>query len=192
MLSVVEKTQINHIRTNKFGTHEKQGISPGSRDMWALNLNSIKWLEQHVYELAEKSKSMLETKYDISIDISGGIDVGKDGLEHCICSSYKEGDRYTWHTDANKKTRTLTVVTQLSEEKDYENGDFQVKEIRPEFRDLAKDPFASFLPDRTEDISASRRLGNTLVFTPETLHRVAEVTKGVRKSLIFWFHNKHK
>ena len=174
ILFTARNAPVNHLRTSKFGKSEKQGKSPGSRDQWSLDLNSIEWLKQHVYELIEKSKSMIETKYNVSIDVSGGVESRENEIETGICSFYSKGDSYTWHTDANRKTRTLSIVIQLTEGKDYENGDLQVRDYSV----------------ASKQQSASRKLGNALIFTPDTLHRVTETTKGIRKSLIFWIHNK--
>ena len=84
ILSIIEKTQFRHFRTRKLGGHEKQGQSPGSRDQWALDLDSIGWLKQHIYKLAEKSKSMIKAKYRAThdfIDISGGVESRENEIE---------------------------------------------------------------------------------------------------------------
>jgi predicted 2-oxoglutarate/Fe(II)-dependent dioxygenase YbiX len=164
-------------------THHKtpgQNISPGKRDQYSVKLDSIKQIKKHIYKLAEKAKSIIESKYNINIDILGGISQDETKSEYGIVSVYKKGESYDWHKDSYTRTkegkilpsaRTLTIVIQLSEEKDYENGDLRVK--------MEKDI-----------ITSSRKQGSALVFTPETLHGVTELTKGVRKSLIVWLYKK--
>lgn len=182
IISVGDKTQLNYRRTNKFGVRQSyalgKGPSPGSRTQHTLELDSVEWLKKHVYKLAEEAKSMIESKYDVSIDISGGAETRDNGNEYGICSTYEKGDVYEWHKDSFPesekellRTRVLSAVIQLSEEQDYEGGELCVK--------------------MGEDIvTASKKQGSALVFTSDTFHMVKEVTKGARKSLIVWLHKK--
>jgi len=169
ILFVTYEAALGHRRT--LG---KQHGSAGKRSQYTIKLDSIEWLKKHIYELAEQAKSTIQSKYDINIDISGGAEQNYRMGEYGIVSEYHKGDSYSWHKDSNVETRTLTIVIQLSEEKEYKNGDLRLQ--------IEKNIIAS-----------SRGRGNVLAFTPETLHGVAEVTEGVRKSLIFWFHeNRNK
>lgn len=87
---------------------------------------------------------------------------------------YKAQDlgKYDWHFDtfwANPKTtdRKISVIIQLSDPDDYEGGDFEIdpQYVQPE---------------------GIRQKGSIFVFPSFLRHRVTEVTKGTRKSLVSW------
>ena len=81
--------------------------------------------------------------------------------------------KYDYHIDKvfNAPIRKLSIVLQLTDENDYEGGDFEVLD--------GKDP--QKLP---------RQQGTLLLFPSYTLHRVTEVTKGTRHSLVGWINGK--
>ena len=172
IISVGDKAQINPKRTKK----HQAGVSLGTRNQCTVDLDSIEWLREHMHSLIKEAKSIIELKYDVFIDISGGVETREGEAEYCVCSTYKKGDSYAIHadtdpssTDEKVKARTLSVVIQLTDEKEYEGGDFYVNK---------------------NEIISSKRQGNALIFTSETLHGVKEITKGARRSLIFWVHKK--
>ena len=62
--------------------------------------------------------------------------------------------------------RKLSIIIQLTDENEYEGGNFEFKYIQtPE---------------------SCRIQGSVLVFPSYNEHRVTEVTKGVRNSLVCW------
>ena len=85
-------------------------------------------------------------------------------------TEYTDDGHYDWHIDAgggymNQRKVSLSVL--LSDPDEYEGGDLQIwpgGEIR----------------------TAERVLGGVTLFPSCLLHRVTPVTKGVRKSLVFW------
>ena len=84
---------------------------------------------------------------------------------------YTEGSFYTWHHDIDWNgdsmyDRKLSIVIQLSDENDYEGGDFEFRYI--------------------QDPPNFRKQGSILVFPSYNMHRVTEVTKGKRLSLVCW------
>lgn len=87
---------------------------------------------------------------------------------------YSEEDRghYDWHIDcspdANGVPRKLSMALLLSNTNEFEGGEFQVKTSTDEVRTL-------------ETVR-----GRAWFFPSYTLHRVAPVTKGVRRSLVVW------
>jgi len=89
-------------------------------------------------------------------------------LQFCNYES-KEKGHYDWHTDktANRQTRKLSLVLQLSNPDDYEGGDLCLK-------------------TSPEDIVIKKKAGFITVFPSWTLHRVTPVTKGSRQSLVAW------
>lgn len=85
-------------------------------------------------------------------------------------AEYRPGGHFDWHLDHGPgphSMRKLSVTVQLSDEDDYEGGDFEL--------------FYSFTPER-----AVRKLGSVIVFPSYVLHRVTPVTRGVRRSLVAW------
>lgn len=79
---------------------------------------------------------------------------------------------YDWHIDANfsnnEVPRKLSMVMLLSDPSEFEGGEFQVKTMSDEARTL------------------ECKKGRAWFFSSNTLHRVAPVTKGVRRSLVLW------
>jgi PKHD-type hydroxylase len=80
---------------------------------------------------------------------------------------------YNWHMDraTGIMTRKLSIGVQLSDENDYEGGDFQI--YRNE-----------------EPINLPRKRGTLLAFPSYIVHRVSDVTKGTRHSLVGWINGK--
>ena len=81
---------------------------------------------------------------------------------------------YNWHTDVNwlgqdDADRKLSVTIQLSDPDEYEGGDFEFQ----------------FIPGPEQE--AAKKKGTILIFPSHQIHRVTNVTKGVRKSLVAWF-----
>lgn len=81
-------------------------------------------------------------------------------------------DHYDWHTDAAPSDRgvprKLSMAMLLSDPSEFEGGEFQVKTCNdiPQTLETAK--------------------GRAWFFPSYTLHRVAPVTKGIRRSLVLW------
>jgi PKHD-type hydroxylase len=83
-----------------------------------------------------------------------------------------ENGHYGWHHDVHWQSlansdRKLSVTVQLSDPSEYEGGDFEFAEC---------------------DNPTSKEKGTIVVFPSYLSHRVTPVTKGVRKSLVAWFH----
>jgi predicted 2-oxoglutarate/Fe(II)-dependent dioxygenase YbiX len=84
-------------------------------------------------------------------------------------TEYNEGDFFDWHTDANKNVysdRFASVVIQLNDE--YEGGDLELKD------------------NKGNKIEINQKVGKLYVFPSTMKHRVSEVIKGVRYSLVNW------
>lgn len=81
-------------------------------------------------------------------------------------------DHYSWHVDDSFQTNTvprkLSMSLLLSDPKEFEGGELQVKVDNDEIRTLE--------PMR----------GRAYFFPSYTLHRVTPVTKGVRRSIVLW------
>lgn len=104
------------------------------------------------------------------LDISHGV----FEMQFSIYKTEEKG-RFGWHSDTQYKTnkmtdRKLSFVLQLSEPSDYEGGEFEFKV--PDGSTLDRN---NFLPK-----------GSVLVFPSIFEHRVTEITKGTRYSLVSW------
>lgn len=120
-----------------------------------VNDPSIQNIMQHYFKTANRS--------------AFGFDI--DYLPHSQYGEYTEGSFYNWHHDIDWKAdsaydRKLSIVIQLSDENEYEGGNFEFKEMgTPE---------------------GFRAQGSVLVFPSYLVHRVSEITKGTRRSLVNW------
>jgi len=110
---------------------------------------------------------------------------------------YNEGCFYGWHTDADistwrtpqsinrgmeitdenindylaenvELTRKISGILQLSDSEDYEGGNVQI---------MGSNGHTYFIP---------RQRGSLILFDSRSMHRVQKITKGVRRSLVFW------
>jgi len=80
---------------------------------------------------------------------------------------------FDWHIDIgsnnNMSTRKISVIVQLTEPTEYEGGDLE------------------FMMGRSTT-KAPKEKGTVIFFPSYILHKVNNVTKGTRKSLVLWFH----
>ena len=100
---------------------------------------------------------------------------------------YKKGHYYRWHADQSNilipdesknlkgKTRKLSLTLQLTDQREYEGGEFQFKWIQ-EKQDLLK----------IVTVDDAKGLGTVMIFPSFMQHQVLPVTKGKRESLVNW------
>jgi PKHD-type hydroxylase len=103
--------------------------------------------------------------YDLS-------DWDKEALQ---ISKYSKGEFYKMHMDFGPDihmTRKLSITVQLSDENDYEGGDLIFYNH----------------PDEKQRVTSVRGKGSIIVFDSRVHHEVTPVTKGVRYSLVKWYH----
>ena len=111
-----------------------------------------------------------------------------DFSESCQFTKYKLDQFYDWHCDSwskpynrpeepdrHGKIRKLSVTISLSDENDYEGGDFEF--------DFRNDDKGSNQPQLCKEI---RPKGSVVVFPSFVWHRVKTVTSGTRYSLVIW------
>lgn len=85
-------------------------------------------------------------------------------------AQYGEGDFFDWHLDFGagaSSIRKLSISIQLSKSEDYEGGDL-------EFR------------INSNIVKAPRTPGTAIIFPSFIMHRVSEITKGSRRSIVGW------
>jgi len=122
-------------------------------------------------------KKMLEMYKDIEkiMKQTNGNHFGFEGMqitEQAQYTEYPEGGFYDWHTDNDVNcekeppVRKISMTCLLSPENEFEGGDLE----------LVK-----------EGQSVKLKQGQAVFFASFIRHRVAPVTKGVRRSLVMWF-----
>ena len=87
---------------------------------------------------------------------------------------YENTDKYDWHLDIGKNetsVRKISAIIQLSDEQDYEGGDFEFS--------IAND-------EGDENYFGTRKKGSLILFPAFLGHRVRPITKGVRYSIVTW------
>ena len=98
---------------------------------------------------------------------------GRDAIQHTI---YREGGgHYDWHMDCGanmQRQRKVSLTVQLTDGDDYEGGDLQL--------------WRGQTP-----LNAPRGKGTVVIFPSYMMHRVTEVTKGTRESLVLWVGGDH-
>ena len=90
-------------------------------------------------------------------------------------AEYGPGQHYDWHLDIGNgpiSIRKLSFIVQLTDPADYEGGAVEIM--------AAKEPQAMV-----------RAQGAVVVFPSYILHRVREVTRGARRSLVGWIGGPH-
>ncbi len=103
-------------------------------------------------------------------------------METLQYSEYGPGHHFEWHLDQFTKpfegqpydglTRKLSMTIQLSSDDEYDGGDFEIRDYC-NYNRIVSEPEA-------------RKFGSVIVFPSFIEHRVAPVTRGVRRSLVGW------
>jgi len=101
--------------------------------------------------------------------------LSNEDKESAQISKYSKGEYYKDHIDfgnGDHLTRKLSITVQLSDENDYEGGDliFDVNNFEG------------------HKIQAFRGKGSVIVFDSRITHKVTPVNRGVRYSLVKWYH----
>ena len=122
-------------------------------------------------------KKMVEMYQNIEkiMKQTNGNHFGFDGMtinEMAQYTEYPSGGLYDWHVDNDvhfmhePPVRKISMTCLLSHESEFEGGELQ-------FQDEGK--------------SVKLKQGQAAFFASFVRHRVAPITKGVRKSLVMWF-----
>jgi PKHD-type hydroxylase len=150
----------------------KEGIVTNHVDISYRN-SKILWIKKNeesyplykdlVYYVKDANKDMWNFK----------INTFCEDLQYAEYDSENQG-QYDWHLDIGEKsssTRKLSISIQLSDPEEYEGGELQ------------------FQTGRSVRV-APKEKGTVIIFPSYFLHRVTPVTKGVRKSLVYWVHGE--
>jgi PKHD-type hydroxylase len=130
-----------------------------SKISWVPLNDDTKWLYRKIGSLVSIANNDLW-----NFDIVGMSEMLQYGEYHD-----SEGGHYDWHMDlgGNVTNRKISVTIQLSDPEDYEGGELQ------------------FMTSRKIRV-APKGKGFTVIFPSYFLHRVTEVTRGIRRSLVIW------
>jgi PKHD-type hydroxylase len=137
----------------------------------SIRSSEIAWIGMkpellHIWEKLANAVAEINRQF-FHFDVTGFHEPMQLGLY----TEDKQG-HYNWHTDAspadNHTPRKLSMAMLLSDPSEFEGGEFQVKTNN----------------DEAQTLECKR--GRAWFFPSYTLHRVAPVTKGMRRSLVLW------
>ena len=163
---IIELCDKSNLQESKIVEH---GKVLGSNDYRKSKNSFIVKDESNVW-LFDKLKEIAEAVNDntFNYDISYGFDY----LQYAV---YEDGDHFDFHMDmmlakssVMDRPRKLSFSLVLSENEDYEGGEFQ------------------FYGGGSQPTTIKQAKGRFIVFPSWLMHRVKPVTKGTRKSLVFW------
>jgi len=132
---------------------------------------SVSWLPcnketHHIYQKITTAIWNANRQY-FQFDLTGCYEMAQLGV-------YTEGDQghYDWHTDTGLNTgnvpRKLSFALLLSDPSEFEGGELLLK--------VSND----------KELEVEQKKGRAWIFPSWTLHKVAPVTKGIRRSLVLW------
>jgi len=137
----------------------------------SVRANQVAWIGakpelQHIWAKLAEAVAEVNSRF-FHFDLTGFHEPMQLGLY----TEQKQG-HYDWHIDAAPTDRSvprkLSLSMLLSNPSDFEGGEFQVKTSN----------------DTAQTLETLK--GRAWFFPSYTLHRVAPVTKGVRRSLVLW------
>jgi PKHD-type hydroxylase len=130
--------------------------------------SNVRWVDdRNIQEMLWwYAKEANRLAFGLDVENCGSVQFTEYGTEH--------GGKYDWHHDVDWTSdaafdRKISVVLQLSDGNYYEGCDFQFDEVQ------------------NPDPDVLRSKGTILCFPSYLRHRVTEITKGSRYSLVAWF-----
>jgi PKHD-type hydroxylase len=153
----------------------QKGCIGGSSEIGEINervrASQVTWIGakpelQHIWEKLAATVAEVNSRF-FHFDLTGFHEPMQLGLY-----TEQQQGHYDWHTDAASSDRSvprkLSLAMLLSDPSEFEGGEFQVKTSS----------------DAVQTLETLK--GRAWFFPSYTLHRVAPVTKGVRRSLVLW------
>ena len=137
-----------------------------SRIKWIPQNDNWLWLYEKLFGMIQEANDTL-WKFDLF-----GTNESIQYTEYLA----ENNGHYDWHQDigpGGPSLRKISLVVQLTDPSEYENGDLQV--------------WAG-----GENIwTIPRGQGNVAIFPSYMMHRVSPMTSGVRRSLVLWAGGEH-
>lgn len=180
LLSKLKKHEANLEKGTGVAYTVEQSIKSNYRN------SSVGWISKDDFhgELGEENQVILEKFNTVNADMFN-LDI--DSLMKLQYTTYGEGEYFNWHPDGpfaiqsmtgekipeNLKHRKLSMSICLSRKEEYEGGEFCI-----------------ILPNRSIDnIGEMFKMdyGDAIIFPAFCAHKVNTVTRGMRRSLVYWF-----
>ena len=168
--SALKADEIEEIHNIAATCQEIDGNVSGKIDK-TYRRSKIKWIKNndsthHIYKrLTDLMKSANKEMWNFHITTL------EDNLQFTEYNADDQG-HYDWHMDFggySTSTRKLSMVVQLTDPSEYEGGKLQ------------------FMINRSV-LDAPNDKGTVIFFPAYLTHRVTQLTKGKRNSLVLWFH----
>jgi PKHD-type hydroxylase len=168
--SALKADEIEEIHNISETCQEIDGNVSGQIDK-SYRRSKIKWIKnndstRHIYKrLTDLMKSANKEMWNFHITTL------EENLQFTEYNADEQG-HYDWHMDFggySTSTRKLSMVVQLTDPSEYEGGKLQ------------------FMINRSV-LDAPDDKGTVIFFPSYLTHRVTQLTKGKRNSLVFWFH----
>lgn len=151
--------------------YAKIGGDVEGRVDFSFRRTKLRWLD--ISEIEQVYTRVFLTAKAVNRD-SFSFDIGY-GIKDIQFTEYHSDDMgfYNWHQDTFYRSpslfdRKLSVVIQLSDPDSYEGGEFEFDRCEP----LPQELF--------------RPRGSMIIFPSFQYHKVTEVTRGIRHSLVMW------
>lgn len=149
------------------------GAVRSSMVKWIPQNENWDWLYKRLLELANEANNQC-WNFDL---ISS-----PENIQYTEYYAHEDG-HYDWHQDIGPgelpAKRKVSITIQLSDSEDYEGGDLQLTYGGDGKGNLS------------ESINCPRGAGVGVLFPSYLMHRVSEVKKGTRKSLVLWVGGAH-
>ena len=169
--NLFKQENINNINNLALTLPESPSTFEGSKQDKNVRHCVIKWIGQ-----TPESLGLFNILKEYIIESNSNcwnfdITYSDDSIQY---TEYKGGENghYDWHMDMmpNNFSRKLSLVVQLSDPNEYEGGELH-------FQDY-KNP--------QNLIKIEKKQGLITIFPSYLRHKVTPVTKGIRKSLVWW------
>ena len=168
--AVLDDNEIEEIHKIAAAIEEIDGNVSGKIDK-SYRRSKIKWIEDNelTHHIYTRFTNLMKTA---NKEMWGfHITSLEDNLQYTEYNAEEQG-HYDWHMDFggySSSTRKLSMVVQLTDPLEYEGGQLQ------------------FMINRSV-LDAPKEKGTVIFFPSYITHRVTQLTKGKRNSLVFWFH----
>lgn len=158
------------------------GKAKEANDPNGIRSSMVKWIPQRS-EWDWLYKRMLEWAKEAN-DTLWNFDLisAPENIQYTEYYAHENG-HYDWHQDIGPgelpSKRKVSITVQLSSDEEYSGGDLQITSGGTGNGLLA------------EHSTCPRGSGVVVLFPSYMMHRVSEVTKGTRKSLVLWVGGSH-
>ena len=153
----------------------KQDAQVGNKEGIKGGVIDTKTRTSHISWIPFKTMQPMYKKIEQIMKATNGNHFGFDGMQITEMAQYTEypsGGFYDWHMDSDVNfaheptVRKISMTCLLSHESEFEGGELQLEKEKNKIKLVQ---------------------GQAVFFASFLLHRVAPVTRGVRKSLVMWF-----